>query len=274
MRHLLSLWDAVEPEWRRDPPLSCRLPNHPCNFLPGREWSLLAIHDASIDRLMRLGGGRFGPIFCLPACQGCRSCHPARIDLERFRWTKSMRRTRNRNKDLEQRIGPVEMSNKKFELFETFVNAQFQTKTDHLNTDREKLAFYDSWHLNQMGCTKEVSYWLDDRLLAVSTIDVGEEGIYSHYCYYDLTIPRRRLGVFTFLKEIEMCLERGWSHLYIGFMNMNSKKLRYKEQFSGLEVLLPKTGWTPFEKSALSSIPPLKKLETPTLRETVKASHD
>lgn len=163
-----------------------------------------------------------------------------------------MRRTRNRNKDLIQRIGPVEMTAKKFELFETFVKTQFQTKTDHLTTDRERLAFYDSWHLNQMGHTKEVSYWQGDRLLAVSTIDIGERGIYSHYCYYDLTVPRRRLGVFTFLKEIEMCAQRDWPHLYIGFMNTLAKKLRYKEQFTGLEILLPETGWTPFEETPLA----------------------
>lgn len=169
-----------------------------------------------------------------------------------------MRRTRNRNKDLVQKIGPINLTDEKFELFETFVKTQFETKTEHLNTPKEKLAFYESWHLNQMGCTQEVSYWLEDRLLAVSTIDVGESGIYSHYCYYDLTVPRRRLGVFTFLKEIQMCEEREWPHLYIGFMNMQSKKLRYKEQFSGLEVLVPETGWTPLEDSPLVDTPRLK----------------
>jgi arginine-tRNA-protein transferase len=92
---------------------------------------------------------------------------------------------------------------------------------------------------------------LEDRLLAVTTIDLGETGIYSHYCYYDLNVPRRRLGIYTFLQEIEMCRERGFSHLYIGFMNMQSKKLRYKEQFTGLEVLVAEQGWTPFEESPL-----------------------
>jgi len=163
-----------------------------------------------------------------------------------------MRRTRNRNRDLEQRIGPIALTDQKYQLFETFINAQFGTKTDHIVTPKERIAFYESWHLNQMGCTKEVSYWLKDRLLAVSTIDMGHRGIYSHYCYYDLTVPRRRLGVYTFLREIAMCQERGWPYLYIGFMNMDSKKLRYKEQFSGLEILLPETGWTRFEESPLN----------------------
>lgn len=251
VRHLLKLWDAAEPNWRDNPPLSCNLPKHPCNFLEGQEWSLLAIHDQSVDRLMHLGGGRFGPIFCLPACHHCRACHPARIDLSKFRWTRSMRRTRNRNKDLIRRIGPIELTKSKFDLFETFVNTQFQTKTEHLQDARERRNFYESWHMTQMDCTREVSYWLADRLMAVSTIDVGESGIYSHYCYYDLTVPRRRLGIYTFLQEIEMCRERGWTHLYIGFMNMKSKKLRYKEQFTGIEVLVPETGWTPLEESPL-----------------------
>jgi leucyl-tRNA---protein transferase len=249
----MSMWDAEEPRWRDDPPLSCRLPDHPCNFLPDRQWSLLAIHDQSVDRLMQLGGGRFGPIYCLPACRQCRACHPARIDLEKFRWSRSMRRTRNRNDDLEQRIDRIHLTDQKYQLFEKFVTTQFGTKTEHIKTLKERLAFYESWHLNQMDCTREVSYWLEDRLLAVSTIDVGENGIYSHYCYYDLTVPRRRLGVYTFLKEIEMCQDRQWPYLYIGFMNMESKKLRYKEQFGGLEVLVANTGWTPLDDSPLAS---------------------
>ena len=105
-----------------------------------------------------------------------------------------------------------------------------------------------------MTCTREVSYWLDEQLLAVSTIDLGQEGIYSHYCYYDLNVPRRRLGIFTFLKEIEMCQVRNWPYLYIGFMNVHSKKLLYKEQFNALEVLLPEKGWTPFETSELKKM--------------------
>ena len=256
--HLLSLWDAAEPDWRENPPLTARLPKHPCNFLPPQEWSLLALHDESVDRLMHLGGGRFGPIYCLPACQQCRACHPSRIDLSRFKLSRSMRRTRNRNKDLVQKVDHVHLTREKFVLFEKFINARFGTKTDHLATPQERRNFYDSWHQTQLDCTREVTYWKDDKLMAVTTIDIGERGIYSHYCYYDLTARRRRLGVYTFLKEIEMCQERGWPYLYIGFINMKSPKLRYKEQFSGLEVLVPRTGWTPFEETTLAQAPPIE----------------
>ena len=262
MHHLLSLWDAAEPNWRESPPLTARLPKHPCNFLPDREWTLLAMHDESVDRLMHLGGGRFGPIYCLPACRHCRACHPSRIDLSRFTLSRSMRRTRNRNKDLVQKLDRVHLTREKFVLFEKFINARFGTRTDHLATAQERRNFYESWHQTQMDCTREVTYWKDDQLLAVTTIDVGENGIYSHYCYYDLTVPRRRLGVYTFLQEIEMCRERGWSHLYIGFLNMKAKKLRYKEQFSGLEVLMPERGWVPFEETKLPDVPPLEELES------------
>lgn len=252
MRHLVSLWDTAEPDWRENPPQACKLPPHPCNFLADQEWSLFAIYDESVDRLMELGGGRFGPLYCLPICHNCRACHPARINVDSFQWTRSMRRTRNRNRDLTMEIAPVSVTPEKFQLFETFINQQFSTKTEHLTNDQDREKFYESWHQTQMDCTREVCYRLEDQLMAVSTIDLGASGIYSHYCYYDLDQPRRRLGIYTFLREIEMCREQNWPYLYIGFMNMKSKKLRYKEQFTGLEVLVPNTGWTPFEESPLS----------------------
>jgi len=257
VHYLLRLWDAVEPDWRDSPPLSAHLPKYPCNFLPDREWSLLALHDESVDRLMHLGGGRFGPIYCLPACRRCRACHPSRIDLSRFKISRSMRRTLNRNTDLVQKVDQVHLTREKFVLFEKFVNARFATKTEHLTTPEERRQFYDSWHQTPMECTREITYWQENRLVAATTVDIGERGIYSHYCYYDLNLPRRRLGIYTFLKEIEMCRERGWSHLYIGFLNMQSKKLRYKEQFSGLEVLVPDRGWVPFQETQLAQAPPL-----------------
>lgn len=51
-----------------------------------------------------------------------------------------------------------------------------------------------------------------------------------------------------------MCQERNWPHLYIGFMNKHSAKLRYKEQFNSLELLLPGRGWVRLEDTDWSSI--------------------
>ncbi len=123
--------------------------------------------------------------------------------------------------------------------------SKFGTRTEQLVTPRQRQLYYESWLIHHPNRTQELTYWLGDRLLAVSTVDVGELGIYSHYLYYDLTVPKRRLGIYTFLREVQWCSELGFNYLYIGFSNPKAKTMRYKDQFSGLQVLLPELGWVP-----------------------------
>lgn len=247
MEHLAKMWDAAEPGWRKHPPLMFPVPPGRCSYLDGRTWNLRQLFDPDIDRLMKLGGQRFGNIFCVPVCQGCRACRPARIDVERFKLSRSQRRTLNRNKDLRLELAPVSWELDKFQLFADFVSYKFNSAVAHLVTEEQKRHFYSDWILYHPNHTLEFRYYAGDRLLGVGAVDLGESGAYSHYFFYDLGLPRRRLGIYSFLREVEWCRSSGRSYLYIGFLNLDSPSMRYKRHFSGLEVLLPESGWSTYE---------------------------
>lgn len=239
-----ELWSAADPGWQQNPPEIYALPPGPCNYLVGRDWTLIGMRDSDVDRLMRLGGQRFGYLYCSTACFECRACMPARIRVRDFRFTKSQRRTLRRNLDLEVTIGPVGYTPEKFSLLKKFIVSKFQTPTDHLVCENSRERYYLEFHLHHPAHTREVHYRHRGRLLGVSILDVGQVGIYSHYFFYDLSEKKRRLGIFSFLKEISWCQHLGHEHLYIGFLNPRSTRLGYKAQFAELEVLLPETGWT------------------------------
>ena len=80
----------------------------------------------------------------------------------------------------------------------------------------------------------------------MSIVDFGYSGIYSHYFFYNLDDSARRLGILSFLQEILWCQQLGLPHLYIGFLNEETKALSYKSQFANLEVLRPEVGWSPY----------------------------
>lgn len=241
-----QMWDAADPNWRDNPPQMVRMQPDFCDYLAGRMWQLNAITHPSVDRLMLLGGQRFGYAYCVPGCPRCRACVPARIKVEEFSFTRSQRRTLRHNRDLEISVEPVAYSPEKYELLTTFVRAKFAKSTDHLRSEADRVSYYLSFHLHHPAHTREIQYRLGGRLLGVSIVDFGQRGLYSHYFFYDLSEIKRRLGIYSFLKEIDWCRQLGMAHLYIGFLNEKTAALSYKAQFAQLEVLRPCHGWVAY----------------------------
>jgi arginine-tRNA-protein transferase len=242
-----ELWDGADPNWRDDPPDMVRLQPGFCDYLSGRMWQLSMIRHADVDRLMLLGGQRFGYTYCVTACGRCRACVPARIRVSDFEFTRSQRRTLRHNLDLSIAVEPVAFNDEKYRLLIAFVEAKFGKRTDRLRTEQDRIQYYLSFHLHHPAHTREVQYRLGDRLVGVSIMDFGKKGLYSHYFFYDLNEQKRRLGIYSFLREIEWCQKLGLSHLYIGFLNEKTKALSYKGQFANLEVLRPRVGWVPYQ---------------------------
>lgn len=242
-----ELWRAVDPHWEADPPKRIRLEPGFCDYLTGRIWQLNAIWHPSVDRLMELGGQRFGHTYCVTACPRCRACQPARIRVDQVVWTRSQRRTLGRNADLRLALEPVRYTPEKYDLLARFVQAKFGKSTAHLQTEAQREEYYLSFHLHHPVLSREVQYYEGDRLLGVSIVDLGQVGLYSHYFFYDLSQTRRRLGIYSFLREIAWCQQLGYPYLYIGFLNEKTAALRYKAQFAGLEVLRPELGWVRYE---------------------------
>jgi arginine-tRNA-protein transferase len=75
------------------------------------------------------------------------------------------------------------------------------------------------------------------RLLAVSIIDDFDDALSGVYCYYDPGQPRRSLGTFMMLAEIDHCQRLGLRWLYPGFLVRSCQRMAYKSRFRPHEVL-------------------------------------
>jgi len=79
-------------------------------------------------------------------------------------------------------------------------------------------------------------------LVAVSVVDVLDDGFSAVYTFYDPELQARGLGTFAILWQIEEVRRRGGVALYLGFWIQESKKMAYKSQFRPYEIL-GKNGW-------------------------------
>jgi arginine-tRNA-protein transferase len=79
---------------------------------------------------------------------------------------------------------------------------------------------------------------LADQLLCVATCDELDDGVSAVYTFFDPHLTARSLGTFAILMQIEWAKSRHLPHVYLGYWVPESPKMRYKAQFSPLDILL------------------------------------
>lgn len=218
-------------------------PETPCPYLPGRrsrsEAYLIGLLDRAVyERLMARGFRRSGRIIYRPACRGCRECRQLRVPVDRFTPTRSMRRVWRRNLDVRVEPGELAATDEKYVLFERYLDFQH---------DDTMARTYESFHeflYDSPTTTGEFCYYLGERLIGASIVDVCPTGLSSVYMYFDPDYASRSLGTFSVLWEIEYCRREGLAYYYLGFFVAGGNKMAYKLRFRPNEVLTGADYWS------------------------------
>lgn len=85
---------------------------------------------------------------------------------------------------------------------------------------------------HRVGPTHEC-YYLDDKLIAISVMDIFPHGISSVYFIWDPDYAHLSLGTLSGIREILMCHALGLDHYYLGYYIEDCPKMKYKLQFGG-----------------------------------------
>jgi leucyl-tRNA---protein transferase len=76
------------------------------------------------------------------------------------------------------------------------------------------------------------------RLLGVAVCDQLEDGLSAVYSFFDGNQPRRSLGVFAILAQIEQARDMGLDYVYLGYWIKQCQKMQYKTGYRPLELLI------------------------------------
>jgi arginine-tRNA-protein transferase len=181
-------------------------------------------NDAELAHLMALGFRRLGSQFYIPACRTCAACIALRIPVADFRPNKNQRQIWKRNQDVEVQVGPARFSQEKYDLYR-----RYQEKRWKKESVLCAVSFRDCY-LEQPGEGLEISYHLEGKLVGVGWVDVTFEGLSSVYFVWDCD-PRRSLGIYSVLYEIEWCRTAGRKFVYLGLYVEGCPSMRYKASF-------------------------------------------
>ncbi len=203
----------------------------PCPYLPGHTMRLplrMALGRLSpddFDVLLSEGDRRTGPLLYRPTCPDCTACEAIRVPVQSFRPSRSQRRVLRRN-DTDVRVERHRPALTPQHL--AMYNRHSHERGLSLRDGPAGETDYRFFLVESCVDTWEVRYLVGDRLVAVSVMDFGRNAVSSVYHYFDPGEARRSLGVYSVLKEIQLCAELGIDWYYLGLYVADCRHLNYK----------------------------------------------
>ena len=216
-------------------------PPHDCSYLENKSSRMVFLDPAhkidvvTLSELSRVGFRRSGDFTYRPECHLCRQCLSSRVPVAEFIMNSSQKKAYKKNQDLRYTItSTVYANDQHYELYERYIIAR-HSDGDMYPPSREQ---FDKFLVQSCTDSFFIEFWLDQKLIAVSTCDQLDDGISAVYTFFDPEESHRSLGTFAVLQQIEYAKQIGLQYVYLGYWVPHSKKMNYKSQYIPLELLL------------------------------------
>ena len=205
-----------------------------CPYLAGREARMplrvptrMLTQQEFAERL-RAGDRRQGVLLYRTACPACQACEPIRIDVEQFEPDRTQRRVYRRGlKTLDVEIGPPELTTEKVALYNRHKSGRGLSAE---GTDIDE-AGYRAFLVDTCCDSFEIRYRLDGKLIGVAVVDRAEDALSAVYFYFDPDHEPLSPGVFSIMKQVELCRAWGLRFLYLGLYIRECPSMAYKARY-------------------------------------------
>lgn len=174
------------------------------------------------------------------ACPTCNACKGLRVLVDELTPTRSQRRVLKRWRALGERlrirVRRPTWSDEKLDLFH-----RHKVERGLADPDDEPMEphGYVGWLVHSCMQTVEMTYTVDDRLVAVGILDLGATATSSVYFYFDPDpeISRLSPGVFSVFQEAAFARRTGRKYHYLGLWVSDCPSLSYKADYYPHEKL-------------------------------------
>jgi arginine-tRNA-protein transferase len=215
--------------------------DYECSYLPDKKVRMYYKYTSEANKtfataVAQRGWRRFGNYYFYPICNGCDECKSLRIDVNRFKLSKSQKKAIKRNRDTAVHIQKPTISQSHISLYNKYHRWK-AIKDDWRHKEITLSEYYENFVEGAFNFGKEVIYIKDDRLIGVDLIDILEDGISSIYFYYDPDYSRLSLGIYSLLYQIYIAKEMELEYIYLGYWVDGCKSFEYKPKLKPQEIL-------------------------------------
>ena len=204
-----------------------------CGYLPDRQSisafanPYMEMNMETYNELIQFGFRRSGGYLYRPHCPGCSECISLRIVTNQFLLSRNDRRCLKQNEDVSVTLRDGQFSCEHFELYRQYINHRHQGSSMQNPTSDDYRRFLicdwtDSWF---------IEFRSEGRLLGVAVTDITSSGLSAVYTFFDPQCPKRSLGHFAILKQIELCRTEQLPYLYLGYWIRDCQKMAYKARY-------------------------------------------
>lgn len=199
------------------------------------------------NSLSEQGFRRSQNVLYRPSCADCAACFSARINVEKFKPSRSQKRTLKRNRHLTRRATSPWATDEQYELFRRYLDSRH---ADGGMADMDVFEF--AAMIEETPIRSRVIEYSDKdsrALAAVSLTDVLEDGLSMVYSFYEPDLQKDSVGTYMILDHVRIAREADLPYVYLGYWVPGSPKMGYKARFSGLEIY-QRGVWTPMTDPA------------------------
>jgi leucyl-tRNA---protein transferase len=210
---------------------------YPCSYLESRPARSQVATPANLvdttvfSELARIGFRRSGSYVYRPRCDSCHACVPVRLPVSEFTPDRSQRRCLARNGDLSFSLKPLVFEEAHYRLYARY-QARRHAGGGMDQDDREQ---YRNFLLVSRVDSALAEFCLAGEVVMVSLVDRLMDGLSAVYTFYEPDLPRRGLGVYSVLTQVELARRMGLPYLYLGYWIAESPKMAYKRNYRPLE---------------------------------------
>jgi arginine-tRNA-protein transferase len=215
-------------------------PPNVCGYLPEQtaqlEYQIVSsLTTEEYSQNVHSGWRRFGPALFRPQCPACSACQPIRILVDRYKPDRSQRRVEKANQDLKLIIGKPAFDEARADLYQRHhqYNAASKGWPEPRGNPFNSMLGMVEGPLD----VEEWSYYLGDRLVAVSYIDALTDGYSGMYYYHEPELRERSLGTFIVISLLREAARRQLPYVYLGYFVKNCRSMEYKARFLPNQVL-------------------------------------
>ena len=221
-----------------------------CSYLADQTWRLplrlpvRTLSRAEFGQRLNEGDRRQGRLLYRTACPACNACEPIRLDVDNLQPSKTQRRIQRRGDAVvDVTFGPVGVSPERVQLY----NLHKHGRGLATGESKASMESYRSF-LGESCCESfEMRYRVDGDLLGIAIVDRAEDALSAVYFYWNPAYRHLSPGVYSILKQVELCRRLGLKHLYLGLYIAACEPMSYKARFMPHERLI-NGRWQSFDR--------------------------
>ncbi len=196
---------------------------------------MIEVEPNELEALLTRGWRRFGPAYFRPSCAACDGCVSIRLDVHRFLPTQSQKRAHKRAQRFSVKVHQPSVDEMRLALHQRW----HQTREAARGWDPSALSEedYATQFAFPSSTGREMAWYDDETLVAVSLIDVTPKCLSAAYFFYDPSIARLSPGIGNVMLCVDMARELGCQHVYLGYRVEGCPSLEYKNLFHPHETL-------------------------------------